>query len=119
MTHIAVPKHAKLGQGFSSKERLKADEDPGRPWNRVAGGWMADLAALKKFVMLCPFCRPKFNPKRCGYEVWRQDTHSIGKCDGCKQMSTYLCGFIHQEYHDTVGEWQRHPRKGRWARRSN
>ena len=116
MTTVAVPKYAKLGQGFTKAEKLKADEDRGRPWNRVAGGWISDLASLQKFVMLCPFCAPKFNPRPNGYEVWRRDTQSIGKCDGCNQVSTYLRGYISEAYHDLVGEWERHPRRGRWAR---
>ncbi len=114
---VVVPKYSKLGEGFSQKERLKADEDSGRPWNRVAGGWISDLASLQKFIMLCPFCLGKFNPRTSGYETWRQNIYSIGKCDGCKNLSTYLKGFIHEEYHQTVGEWERHPRKGRWSRR--
>lgn len=115
MSLVAVPKYAKLGQGFSAKERLKADEDPGRPSGRIAGGWVSDLAALQKFIMLCPFCISKFNPRRAGYEVWRQHIYCVGKCDGCKQMSTYTKGFIHEVYHQTVGDWER-PRKGRWVK---
>jgi hypothetical protein len=113
---IAVPKNQKLGQGYSKTERLKADEDAGRPWTRPAGGWISDLAELQKFIMLCPFCISKFNPRRAGYEVWRQNIYGVGKCDGCKQMSTYIKGFISEALHQTVGEWER-PRKGRWVRR--
>ena len=112
---IAVPKYGKLGSGFSARERNKADEDPGRPWNRPAGGWISDLAGAKKFIMLCPFCLPKFNPRKNGYESWRRHIYSVGKCDGCKNLDTRLMGFINEEFHSTVGEWEK-PHKGRWAR---
>jgi len=111
---IVVPKYSKLGQGFSKKEIISSYEDPGRPWNRPAGGWIGDLTELRKFILLCPYCSPKFNPRQNQYEVWRAKIESIGKCDGCKQVSTYLKGYIHQSAHDLCGEWQ-HPRKGRWA----
>ena len=112
---IAVPKYAKLGEGFSPREILKSTEDSGRPWDRVAGGWISDLVALQKFIMLCPFCLPKFNPKRHGYEVWRLNISSIGKCDGCKNISTYLQGFIPEAYHPILGDQERKPRRGRWS----
>lgn len=113
-----TPKYDKLGEGFSHRERLKADEAPGRPWNRVAGGWISDLCSLQKHVMLCPFCLSKFNPKSYGYEPWRTAVPitSIGKCDGCNQPSMYLKNFIHEEFHQDIGEWQSRPRRGRWAR---
>lgn len=101
---VAVPRYAKLGQGFSHKERLKADEHPGKPWNRVAGGWISDLAELQKFIQLCPFCVSKFNPRKSGYEVWRLHVNCVGKCDGCNQVSPHCRGFISQSLHDTVGE---------------
>ena len=117
MVDVLTPKFGKLGTGFSRKAIIAASEDYGRPWNRPAGGWVSDLTALQKFVMLCPFCGPKFNPKKADYEVWRTNAFHVGKCDGCKELSTYLCGYIHQEHHPIVGEWQRKPpRRGRWAK---
>lgn len=110
-----IPKNGRLGEGFTARERLKAAEAPGRPWNRVAGGWISDLCALQKHVMLCPFCISKFNPRRVGYEPWRTYLTSIGKCDGCNTVSTYLRNYIHQSLHAEVGEWER-PRRGRWVR---
>ncbi len=117
MTVIAVPKYAKLGQGFSRQELLQAAEAPGRPIYRLAGGWIADMVALKKFIMLCEFCQPKFNPRKHGYEVYREETHSVGQCDGCNQMSTHLRGYISQSLHSTLGE-ERVKHRGRWIRRA-
>ena len=111
---VLVPKHAVLGQGFNARERLAADEAPGRPWNRTAGGWVADLTALHKFVILCPFCVPKFNPRQNQYEPWRRHNMIVGRCDGCKQVSTQARGYMHQANHGLTGEWER-PRRGRWS----
>jgi hypothetical protein len=117
MSITIVPKYAKVGQGFSRREQLLASEDPGRPSGRLAGGWISDLTALQKFVMLCPFCVHKFNPRKQGYEVWRSEVQANGKCDDCKQVSPYLKGFIHQALHDTTGEYFNKPKKGRWSLR--
>jgi hypothetical protein len=110
---VAVPKHGKLGQGFSAKERLKADEHPGRPNTRLAGGWVSDLAELQKFIQLCPFCVSKFNPRKSGYEVWRTYLNCVGKCDGCNQLSPQCRGFISEQYHTQVGEFTR-TKSARW-----
>ena len=99
--------------------RVQASEAPGRPWNRLAGGWIDDQVELKKFVMLCPFCVHKFNPRKNHYEVWRREVQGIGKCDDCKQISPYLKGFIHQSSHDLGGDFMvggPKRRRGRWAR---
>lgn len=96
--------------------RLKAAEAPGRPWNRPAGGWIADKTALQKFVALCPFCVAKFNPRQHHYEVWRRDVLCVTRCDGCNKMDPRCRGFIHQSAHEDTGEWTRpRHRRGRWA----
>jgi hypothetical protein len=113
MSVVIVPKYAKVGQGFSRRERLMADEHPGRPSGGTAGSWISDFVSLQKMISLCPLCLHKFNPRQNGYEVWRREVQLVGKCDDCKQMTPYLKGFIHQSLHDIIGEPNR-PTKGRW-----
>lgn len=110
---VLVPQHGRLGEGFTKREQLVAKEAKGRPWHRPAGGWVDDLVGRRLMVMLCPFCVGKFNPRVHHYEVWRSHLNSIGRCDGCNQVSHQIRGFIHQSTHDAVGEWTR-PRRGRW-----
>ena len=110
---VLIPRGAALGEGYTRAEQRVALESKGRPWTRVAGGWIADMAAKQQFIILCPFCVAKFNPRIHHYEVWRQRVSCIGRCDGCGQQSHQARGFIHQSTHDAVGEWTR-PRRGRW-----
>ena len=70
------------------RNRLKAAEaqrvGPGK--GRMAGGWIADLAALNKAVMLCGLCVRKWEPKKYGYRARRLfpgEQYAIGNCDGC------------------------------------
>lgn len=91
----------------------KAAIAPGRPSNRVAGGWIDDHVALKKMISLCPFCVPKFNPRGNHYELWRS-VYTVAKCDDCNQHDLRCKSFIHQSTHDAVGDWSR-SRRGRWA----
>jgi hypothetical protein len=110
-----VPKHAKLGEGFSPLDQYFSGSDPNRPSGMLAGTWVDDFVALRKMIMLCPHCLHKFNPKRHHYEIWRRDLYSFGKCDDCNQHTPYLKSFIHESTHTHVGEWHA-PKKGRWAR---
>ena len=97
MTTFLIPKHAKLGQGFSKQEKLKAREHPGRrtDGSQSAATWIADRLGLRKDVILCSFCRVKFNPRRHGYRrvfipdwTGKTDGYTVnGQCDSCKQWT--------------------------------
>ena len=92
----------------------RASEDPGRPANRLRGGWLDDLTSLKKFVSMCPLCVGKFNPQRYGYELWRS-IYTIATCDLCKVFDTRCKSYIPQSHHDQIGDARR---RGRWASRA-
>ena len=117
--NVAISKHGgKLGEGYSARERSLVGADPGRPWNRPAGGWVADLVGLQKVVMLCDFCAGKFNPRANHYEPWRRGLYAIAKCDGCNQYGQKAKLFIHQSTHDEVGEFTpARAKRGRWGKR--
>ena len=103
-------------QPVTHRRLLASYEHPGRPSGSVAGGWIADFVALKRCIMLCPFCVGKFNPRKYNYEVWRNDLYSVARCDDCKQHSRQIRSFIHESNHYDTGEWMSHsPRRGRWA----
>lgn len=95
---IVVPKYSKIGQGFSRREKIKAMEHPGRRTDprrgyQSAASWIADRIGLRKDVILCSFCRAKFNPRRHGYRrvfvpdyTGKTDGYTVnGQCDSCKQ----------------------------------
>lgn len=64
--------------------RLMAARSPGRRPGRLAGGHVADRADLKKAILLCRDCLPKFNSTRAGYVTKRNLPRASGRCDGCQ-----------------------------------
>lgn len=93
--------------------RRHAAEAPGKPWHRVAGGWLDDHVALRKFVTLCTDCTPRFNPRRHHYEVWRQTVYVMASCTACNAFDPRCRAYIHEALHEQLGETGR--RRGRWA----
>lgn len=84
----------------SPAEHLVAIGSRGRAVGRMAGGWVADLAALNKCITLCDFCAAKFNPKAHGYVARRVVpylSYVIGDCDGCRTPSTRCTMFLKEE----------------------
>lgn len=108
---IFVPKYAKLGEGFNKQEIFEAAVHPGRRTKakgyQSPASWVSDLTALKKLIILCSFCRVKFNPRKNGYRKYYcpdvtmvTDGYAVnGQCDGCKQRTINVGGgtaFIHE-----------------------
>ena len=113
---ILVPAHARLGEGFSRREQIKALEHPGRRTDGVqtAATWITSLIDLRKSILLCTYCRPRFNPRRHGYRKFyapdltgKTDGYMHnGICDACKQQTALLPGggmtFIPEETYQLV-----------------
>lgn len=59
---------------------------PGRRSGRLPGGHVADRADLKKAILLCRDCLPKFNSTRAGYVTKRNLPFASGRCDGCQHF---------------------------------
>src|SRR3990167_7866389 len=71
------------------RQRMDIIRAKPRPVGRVAGGWIADLCALGKCVMLCKGCENKFKPATQGYIPYKEPTgvrYGTSHCDGCKSM---------------------------------
>lgn len=98
---------------------LRDQEAGGRKRGRVAGGWVADLAAQKKVVTLCPLCTHKFNPARAGYRKEKEFPVCQAKCDGCSTFDTRCSWYVYDELYTTVrstAEERRALQKSREAR---
>lgn len=119
MPVVLVPKHGKLGEGFSKKEILASQEHPGRRVTskgyQSPAAWIDNLVALRKFIILCSFCRHKFNHRKNHYRRFyvpdmtgRTDGFIVnGKCDACKQETVLLgggSGYVHEEEYNKTCE---------------
>ena len=115
---IIVSKYHRLGEGFSKQEIFESQVHPGRR-TKVNGyqspaSWVCDLSDQKKLVILCSFCRVKFNPRKHGYRVYYSGPDSTGltspylvngQCDGCKAMPTNTgggTGYLHESVYAKV-----------------
>ena len=108
MSIVLVPKHAKLGQGFTRAEAAKADEHPGRrtDGSQSPASWIADLVDTKKLILLCTFCRHNFNPRKHNFRkayipdaTGKSSGYEFeGMCDACKQQTGPTgTAFVHEE----------------------
>lgn len=123
-----VPKYSKLGLGFSRKEKVLAMAHPGRRTDgkQSAATWVTDLTALRKVVILCSFCRGKFNPRRHGYRriytpdpTGKTDGYTVnGDCDACKGWTPNLGGGTAYTPDELYVKTHMDPAEARRARRA-
>jgi hypothetical protein len=113
--YVIIPKNSKLGSGFTQKQKEAGYEHPGRRTDgtQTAASWILDLVALKKTVLLCSYCRVKFNPRDFHYRkmyipdpTGHTDGYAMnGMCDHCKVMTVNAGGgtaFVHEEIYNLV-----------------
>lgn len=81
---------------------MKSIEAGGKKRGRVAGGWVADLAELKKCITLCPECTPKFNPAKVGYRKEKEFPVCQAKCDGCSTWDIRCSAYFHETVYSDV-----------------
>jgi hypothetical protein len=82
--------------------RLKAAAFNGPASGTVRGSWLSDLAALKKAVMLCWQCQPKWKPEKHGYArrmVGPGYREARGECDGCGAANELCAMYLPKERH--------------------
>lgn len=98
----------KRGQSFWNDVRQKASwnkpeaqprEHPGKKNGLPTGGWIDDLSALRKAIILCWRCQPKFDHKRANYYKDERFPHVVGKCDGCREYMNHQTKlYIHESF---------------------
>lgn len=115
MPTVLIPINAKLGKGFTERQKAESMVHPGRrtDGSQSAASWVADLVDTKKTILLCSYCRPHFDPRRNHYRKFyvadptgHTDGYATnGMCDGCKVMTVNAGGgtaFIHEEFYNQV-----------------
>lgn len=70
-------------------------EHQGRNARVTAGSHIADLVALKKTILLCHKCSPKFGSAKSGYVTSKNIPFAGARCDGCKEMGMDRRVFLH------------------------
>ena len=78
-----------IKSSWTPREIEASHRHRGKGAKRLAGGWVADLAALGKAILLCETCTRKWRPGAYGYEARqavRGHSYVIGDCDGCKLL---------------------------------
>lgn len=74
-------------------------EHAGKKYGKPVSGWIDDLASLRKAIILCWRCQPKFDHKRAHYYKDGRFPHVIGKCDGCREhMNHQTKLYIHESF---------------------
>lgn len=91
-----------IKQPWTPKTFLASQVTGGKKKGRVAGGWIADLAASKRVITLCQPCTPKFNPGRVGYRKEKEFPVCTAVCDGCSVMDQHCSMYIYGELYTTV-----------------
>src|SRR5688572_32665119 len=99
---VLIPLNGKLGAGFTQRQKEAGYEHPGRrtDGSQSAASWILDLVSLRKTVLLCSFCRTKFNPRHFNYRkmyiadpTGHTDGYAMnGMCDRCKVMTVNAGG---------------------------
>lgn len=91
-----------IKQRYTPAQLLAMQEAGGKKRNRVAGGWIADIAAQKKVITLCPLCTNKFNPARVGYRKEKEFPVCQAKCDGCSTFDPRCTLYVYEELYSQV-----------------
>ncbi len=91
-----------IKKNFTAAELIKDGEAGGKKRGRVAGGWIADIAAQKKVITLCPLCTGKFNPARVNYRKEKEFPVCQAKCDGCSTYDMRCSWYIYDELYKQV-----------------
>lgn len=106
--HILIPRE------MTKVDQVKSKLAPLRKKGRAPGGWLSDLVALERVILLCPACAVKFDARGAHYRK-DPDWEAVHPCDGCKELrqtSTFLP--------EETWEWAnfrsgRQPQRGRWS----
>ena len=93
---------ALIRRQWTPNQLLAASEASGKSRGTLAGGWIADLAALKKVILLCGPCTHKFNPGRVNYRREKEYPVAQGKCDGCNTFDPKCSWYIHEEAYKEI-----------------
>ena len=98
-----IPRGKKLGSGYSKAEKtaglvIHPQHNASKGQSKI--GWLDSLLSLKKVVILCSYCRGKFEPRRFGYRrvyvpdfTGKTDGYTVnGDCASCRTFTANAGG---------------------------
>ena len=98
-----IPRGKKLGAGYTrgdeiASQAIKPQHNATKGQSSI--GWLQDLVTLRKVIILCSYCRFKFNPRKLGYRkvyvpdlTGKTDGYTVnGDCDSCKVFTSNAGG---------------------------
>lgn len=104
MSVVVVPKYAKIGEGFSRREKSDSHIHPGRKTEtrgyQSPATWITQMADGRKALLLCVECEKMFNAAKNRYRIRyikdptgaTRGMRASGACDGCKQETANMGG---------------------------
>ena len=97
-------------------KRVASFIQPGRPGQKIPGGWISDNVSLRKLITLCPLHVHKFNPRKYGYVKFHNyilGPYVDASCMDCKTRDPRCTSYVAEEFDHLVSF--RRPARGRWA----
>ncbi len=70
---------------------------PGRKMGKPHGVHIADMVELRKVILLCWRCQPRFFYKKANYYKDLVFVHTTGKCDACKEFDPRAQAYYPEE----------------------
>ena len=95
MMTLQAPAIVRSKTFWTPQRRLWAGRSPGRRPGRLPGGRIDDLVGMRKAIMLCQDCKPKFNATAAGYVTKSSLPFVRGRCDGCERYVNRAHLFVH------------------------
>lgn len=87
---------------ITPQQRLRLGAVPAGRRGKSAGSHVLDRADLKKALILCGSCLPKFDTKRYGYTQKPNLPRVRGRCDGCQTHCEQGILLVHRSLADNT-----------------
>lgn len=86
-----------LDRNMNKRQIAAAAQARPRNPSRIAGGYIADMVALRTPLIFCGLCVRKFDSAKYGYVAQRSIPFVRGKCDGCKEFGERQHFLFHKD----------------------
>jgi hypothetical protein len=85
------------GKVWKSNGQSPIPMAPGRKAGKPHGVFIDEMVTLRKVILLCWRCQPRFFYKRANYYKDAVFSHTTGKCDACKEFEPRAQAYYPEE----------------------